>query len=121
MNLSGNLTYKAVTSKRGGNMAETILLCCILAVIVFGIQMFLCLRAKRGIKFIPGYVIIATYVAALILYLVDLLNGSGGVAIWSIFAFVISIANTVALVADAATWIVYRLLQKKKRHQKTHG
>ena len=69
---------------------------------------------KKVIKHIPVFIIIAIYAIALILSFMDSLSKSGGVAIWSIFAFIISIANTVALVADAVAWIVYRQIQKKK-------
>ena len=79
------------------------------------IQFILCCKAsKKSIKRIPVYMIIALYVIALILCLVDWLDGSGGVAIWMIFSIIISIANTVALVADIIAWVVYKLIQKKK-------
>ena len=96
-------------------MIETIILCCILAVFVFIIQFVLCNKAnKKAVKRIPAYIIIALYAIALVLCLVDWLDGSGGVAIWVIFAFIISIANTVALVADIIAWVVYKQIQKKK-------
>ena len=96
-------------------MIETIILCSILAIIVFGIQFVLCNKANnKSVKSIPVYIILALYAIALILCLVDWLDGSGGVAIWVIFAFIISIANTVALVADVVAWVVYKQIQKKK-------
>ena len=71
-------------------MIETIILCSILAVIVFGIQFVLCNKANnKSVKRIPMYIILALYAIALILCLVDWLDGSGGVAIWVIFAFVL--------------------------------
>ena len=95
-------------------MFETVILCSILAILVFGIQFVLCSKAgKKTVKRIPVYMIIALYALALALCLVDWLDGSGGVAIWSIFAFIISIANTVALVADIVAWVVYTRIQKK--------
>ena len=95
-------------------MIETILLCCILAVLVFTIQFVLCNKAKRkNVKHIPAYIIIALYAVALVLYLVDMLNGSGGVAIWQIFAFIILVPNTVALVADIVAWVICKQIQKK--------
>lgn len=97
-------------------MIETIILCSILAIIVFGFQFVLCSKAnKKAVKRIPAYIIIALYAIALILCLVDWLDGNGGVAIWMIFAFIISIANTVALVADIVAWVVYKQIQKKKK------
>ena len=97
-------------------MIETIILCSIHTIIVFGIQFVLCSKAnKEAVKRIPAYIIIALYAIALILCLVDWLDGSGGVAIWVIFAFIISIANTVALVADIVAWVVYKQIQKKKK------
>lgn len=97
-------------------MIETIILCSILAIIVFGIQFIICSKAnKKAVKRIPAYIIIALYAIALILCLVDWLDGSGGVAIWAVFAFIISIANTVALVADIVAWVVYKQIQKKKK------
>ena len=97
-------------------MIETIISCSILAIIVFGIQFVLCNKAnKKSVKHIPAYVVIAFYAIALVLCLVDWLDGSGRVAIWVIFAFIISIANTVALVADIIAWVVYKQIQKNKK------
>lgn len=97
-------------------MIETIILCSILAVIVFGIQFVLCNKAnKKSVKRIPAYIIVALYVIALVLCLVDYLDGSGGVAIWVIFAFIISIANSVAFAADIIAWVVYKQIQKNKK------
>ena len=88
-------------------MTETIVLCGVLTIIVFGIQSFLCLKANRKtIKRIPVYIIVAIYVMAALLCIIDILDGSGGVAIWQIFAFIISIANTVAFVADILAWLI---------------
>lgn len=97
-------------------MIKIIFLCSILAIIVFGIQFVLCDKiSKKSVKRIPTYIIIALYVISLVLCLVDWLDGSGGVAIWVIFAFIISIANTVALVADLIAWMVYKQIQKNKK------
>ena len=97
-------------------MIETIILCSFLALIVFGIQFALCSKAnKNSVKRIPAYIIIALYAIALVLCLADWLDGSSGVAIWVIFAFIISIANTVALVADIIAWVVYKQIQKNKK------
>lgn len=97
-------------------MTETIILCSILSVIVLGIQFVLCLKANQEtVKHIPTYIIVTLYVIAGILCLLDFLDGSGGVAIWSIFAFITSIANTVALVADIVAWMVYKQIQKNEK------
>ena len=97
-------------------MIETIILCSILAIIVFGIQFVLCTKAnKKSVKYIPVYIIITLYAIALVLCLADWLGGSGGVAIGVIFAFIISIADTVALVADVVAWVVYKQIQKKRK------
>ena len=97
-------------------MIETIILCSILAIIVFGIQFMLCQKSSnKSVKCIPTYIIIAFYAIALILCVIDILDGSGGVAIWMIFAFVISIANTVALIADIVAWVAYKQIQKNKQ------
>lgn len=96
-------------------MEKVILLCSLWAALVLGIQLTLCLKSKKKmIKLIPLCIILWIYVTALMLWLVELLNGSGGVAIWSIFAFIISIANTVALIADAVAWIIYKRRRVKK-------
>ena len=93
-------------------MTETIILCSILAIIIFGIQFFLCNKATRkSVKLIPVYIIIALYVIAIVLCMVDAIDGSGGVAIWMIFAFIITTANTVALAADIVAWMVYKQIQ----------
>lgn len=89
-------------------MTETIIMCAVLSIIVFCSQAILCLKAKqKTVKLIPGYIIVAIYAICIILYFIDLFNGSGGVAIWQIFAFTISIANTVAFVSDILAWIVF--------------
>jgi len=96
-------------------MIRIIILCSILAVIVFSIQLALCFKVnKKAVKRIPTYAILALYIFSLFLCLMDILDGSGGVAIGSIFAFIISIANTVALVADVVAWVVYKQMQKRK-------
>ena len=88
-------------------MTETIVLCTVLSIIVFGIQSFLCLKAnKKTTKLIPAYIIVAIYVIAALLCIIDILDGSGGVAIWIIFAFIISVANTVTFVADILAWLI---------------
>lgn len=88
----------------------------ILAIIVFSVQFFLCLKAnKKVIKLIPAYIIVALYIIASVLCLIDMLDRSGGVAIWTIFAFIISIANTVALAADITAWAVYTQMQKNRK------
>ena len=96
-------------------MFETVILCSILAIMVFGIQFVLCNKAnKRSVKRIPAYIIIALYALVLVLCLADWLDGSGGVAILETFAYIISIANTVALIADIIACVVYRQIQKNK-------
>ena len=95
-------------------MNETIVWCSILAVIVFAIQYVLCLKANRkAFKLIPAYIIAAFYAIAVFLWLLDIVNGRGGVAIWMIFAFIIAIANTVVLGADIIAWGVYRQISKR--------
>ena len=96
-------------------MEKVILLCSLWAFLVLGTQLALCLKSKKKmIKLLPLCIILFAYVTALMLCLVELLNGSGGVAILSIFAFILAIANTVALAADGAAWLIYRQLQKRK-------
>ena len=86
----------------------------LLAITVFFIQFFLCLKVnKKVVKLIPPYVIVALYIIAVVLCLIDMLNGSGGVAIWMIFAFIISISNTVALAADIIAWVTIKQIKKK--------
>lgn len=89
-------------------MTETIIMCAVLSIIVFCSQAILCLKAKqKTVKLIPGYIIVAVYAICIILWFIDLFGGSGGVAIWQIFAFIISIANTVAFVSDILAWIAF--------------
>ena len=86
----------------------------LLAITVFFIQFFLCLKVnKKVVKLIPPYVIVELYIIAAVLCLIDMLNGSGGVAIWMIFAFIISISNTVALAADIIAWVTVKQIKKK--------
>ena len=95
---------------------RTVILCSLLAILVFCIQLLFCVKAnKKAVKCIPTYIIIVIYVAALIMGQVDVLDGSGGVAVWSKFAFLISIANTVALAADIIAWVVYKKIQQNKK------
>ena len=89
-------------------MTETIIMCAVLSIIVFCSQAILCLKAKqKTVKLIPGYIIVAVYAICIILWFIDLFGESGGVAIWQIFAFIISIANTVAFVSDILAWTVF--------------
>lgn len=105
---TGEIRKEVKSGKGGAEMRETIVWCSILAVIVFAIQYVLCLKANRkSFKLIPAYIIVALYAFAVLFCLIDKLDGSGGVAIWMIFAFIISIANTVALVSDILAWIVF--------------
>ena len=86
----------------------------LLAITVFFIQFFLCLKVnKKVVKLIPPYVIVALYIIAAVLCLIDMLNGGGGVAIWMIFSFIISISNTVALAADIIAWVTIKQIKKK--------
>lgn len=94
---------------------RTVILGCLLAILVFGIQLLFCNNAnKKAVKSIPTYTIIAIYVVALIIGQVDVLDGSGGVAVWSKSAFLISMVNTVALVADMIAWGVYKKMQPNR-------
>ena len=94
---------------------RTVILCSLLAILVFCIQLLFCVKAsKKVVKCIPTYIIIAIYVVALIMGQVDVLDGSG-VAVWSKSAFLISMANTVALAADIIAWIVYKKIQQNKK------
>lgn len=94
---------------------RTAILCCLLAVLIFGIQLLFCNKVNKKVgKCIPTYIIIAIYVVALIIGQIDVLDGSGGVAVWSKSAFLISMANTVALVADIAAWVIYKKMQLKR-------
>lgn len=89
-------------------MTETIIMCAVLSIIVFCIQAILCIKVnKKAVKLIPAYIIVVIYGICIFLCFFDQINGNGGVAIWQIFAFIISIANTVALVADILAWIVF--------------
>lgn len=97
-------------------MIEIIIGGSILAIVVFGIQFVLCLEANRkAVKLIPTYIIVALYIIAIIFCLLDVLDGSSSVAIWMIFAFIISIANTIALVADITAWVVHMQIQENKK------
>ena len=96
-------------------MLEFIIFCSVLAAAVFGVQFILCTKVKKkGVQWIPVYLILAVYATALIFCLIDVLNGSGGVAIWFIFAFIISVVNTVALAADILAWVIYKHIQRKR-------
>lgn len=94
-------------------MTETIIMCAELSIVVFCSQALLCLKVqKKTVKLIPAYIIIVIYVICIILWFADLIDGTGGVAIWQIFAFIILIANTVALIADALAWIIVGRFRK---------
>ena len=88
-------------------MIEIIIMGAVLSIIVFWIQAILCTKLnKKAVKLIPAYIIVAIYAICIFLCFIDQINGNGGVAIWQIFAFIISIANTVALLSDILAWIV---------------
>ena len=95
-------------------MINTILLCSIIAIIVFGIQLTLCLKAsKKIVKRIPVYAIILLYILALIMYLADTFSGSEGFAIWIMIAFILAVLNTVALAADLTAWIAALIIIRR--------
>ena len=95
-------------------MTNTILSCSILAVIVFGIQLTLCLKASGKVaKRIPVYFIILLYLAALVMYLTDTLSGSEGFAIWIMAAYILAVLNTVALASDLAAWIAAYIITRR--------
>jgi hypothetical protein len=88
-------------------MIEIIIIGAVLSIIVFWIQAILCIKVnKKAVKLIPAYIIVVIYAICIFLCFFDQINGNGGVAIWKIFAFIISIANTVALLSDILAWIV---------------
>ena len=92
-------------------MINTIFLCSIIAIIVFGIQLTLCLKtSKKIVKRIPVYTILLLYILALIMYLTDTFSGSEGFAIWIMIAFILAVLNTVALAADLAAWVTAHII-----------
>ena len=101
-------------------MTNTILSCSILAIIVFGIQLTLCLKTSgRFTKYIPLCVIMLFYIAALIMYLTDAFSSSGGFAIWIMAAYILAVLNTVALASDLTAWIVAYIITHRTPHPPT--
>lgn len=96
-------------------MKETLILLSIWAIIVFAVQYLLCAKSKKPeTRLIPVYIIALFFAAALILYITDMANGSGGVAINAIFAFILCIIAAVAVLADGLAWGVRYLTSKPR-------
>ena len=95
-------------------MTNTILSCSILAIIVFGIQLTLCLKTSgKVVKRIPVYIILLLYILALTMYLADTISGSEGFAIWIMAAYILAVLNTVALASDLTAWIVAYIITRR--------
>ena len=90
-------------------MSKFILVFLVLAAAVCGIQSVLFAKTSRRIlHFLPLIVIGAVYLTAFGLYLSDL-NRNGGVLMNTIFAYVIAIFNTSALVGDGIAWLIEKV------------
>ena len=97
-------------------MLMFIILFGLIAIMAFGIQLDLCNYASgKSAKRIPVCINIALYVLAIILCLVDWLNGRQQIEGWVVIAFILSFVNTVTLVANIAAWVVYKQMQKKRQ------
>ena len=97
-------------------MLMFIILFGLIAIMAFGIQLDLCnYTSGKSAKRIPVCINIALYVLAIILCLVDWLNGRQQTEGWVVIAFILSFVNTVTLVANIAAWVVYKQMQKKKQ------
>ena len=96
-----------------------IILFILIAIMAFGIQLDLCNYANgKAVKRIPVFINIALYVLAIILCLVDWLNGRQQTEGWVVIAFILSFVNTVTLVANIFAWMVHKQIQEKKQQAK---
>jgi predicted MFS family arabinose efflux permease len=85
----------------------------------FGIQLDLCNYASgKAVKRIPVFINIALYVLALILCLACWLDGHDKDVGLIIIALILSIVNTVTLVANIFAWMVHKQIQEKKQKDK---
>ena len=97
-------------------MLMFIILFGLIAIMAFGIQLDLCnYTSGKSAKRIPVCINIALYVLALILCLAYWLDGHDKDVGLIILALILSIVNTVTLVANIAAWVVYKQMQKKKQ------
>jgi len=98
-------------------MKETVFLLSLWAVLVFTVQFLLCSKCRKlSRQLIPVYVIAGMFAAALLLVVPELANGSGGVAIYSIFAFILCIIALTAVLADGLAWAVrYWMIRPRSR------
>ena len=79
------------------------------AAATFVLQMLLFHKTERKIlHFIPAFAVGLLYTAAIILFVLDL-GKSGGYLFNSLIALIISWIGTVALVADAAAWLIEKV------------
>jgi len=98
-------------------MKETVFLLSLWAVLVFTVQFLLCSKCRKlSRQLIPVYVIAGMFAAALLLVVPELANGSGGVAIYSIFAFILCIIALTAVLADGLAWVLrYWMIRPHRR------
>lgn len=90
-------------------MFKIIIASIVVAAATFVLQMLLFHKTERKIlRFIPLFVVGLLYVVAIILFVLDF-SKSGGYLFNTLMALIISWIGTVALVADAAAWLVEKV------------
>lgn len=89
-------------------MVETIEICTVIVSVFFMAQYICCLNIRQPLlKAAPLYVIALAFLMAVLLYFGLILRPSGGVAIHRIFAFIVAIGASVALLGDALAWLIW--------------
>ncbi len=86
------------------------LYCMLAAVIAFSLQSFLFKKCSRPIfHLLPVIGIVCIYLISFGLFLVDVIEPSGGFLGFKFFSYIITAVNTVALLADGVAWLIEKV------------
>ena len=91
-------------------MGKIILLAIPIAVGIFAVQTMLFRKtSKMLIHLIPVFAVAAVYLAALGLVISDVIAPSGCVKMNTLYAWILSAGDTVALIAVGAAWLIEKI------------
>ncbi|MBQ7005580.1 MAG: hypothetical protein IJN68_04035 [Clostridia bacterium] len=89
------------------------------ALVFFLLRLVLCFKARKAlVRFIPVYLIVGSYLIAL-LFAEDILDGgSGFVDGGALAGAVIAVAASCAAAGDALGWAVYLIIKKYRKNRR---
>ena len=105
-----SLVEKEIRETGGRSMEKVILISIPFAVAVFAVQTLLFSKTSRTIiHLIPIFVIGMFYLTALGLVISDIAAPSGCVKMNTLYALILAVADTVALIADGTAWLIEKV------------